>query len=398
VRSRELKLREGGNKTAMRIAIFSEVHGPMVSGVAVTLRRLVTALEERGHAVRVYTATYPEDTAGPERVHRSRSVRFVLDPKIQWAFPRRSEVIADLRAFAPDVVHVMTEFAIGLTGIRAARALGVPVVASAHTDYDQYASLYRVGWVLRPGWHYLRWFYRQAEVVLCPSRGYEEHLNRRGVRHTGLWTRGVDPSEFSPLRRSEAFRASFGADAEGVLVAYVGRFGPEKRIETLLDAWKDVAVRHPSASLLFVGQGLMEESIRQRALPRVHMAGVLHGEKLAQAYASADVLAFPSDTETFGNVLLEAMSSGIASVTAAAGGVLDFARDGENSLLVPPRDPQAMAEALGRLISDYELRSRLAAGARQTALNRRWDTIYDQLIAEYSRIAAAERGAGKLAS
>lgn len=374
----------------MRIALFSEVHGPMVSGVAVTLRRLVAALEARGHVVRVYTATYPDDHDAV-RVHRSPSMRFVLDPKIQWAFPRRREVLADLRAFGPDVVHVMTEFAIGLTGVRAARALGIPIVASAHTDYDRYARLYHVSWAVAAGWHYLRWFYRQARVVLCPSRSYEAHLHRRGVHHTALWTRGVDTDEFSPAHRSRAFRERFGVVDGGTMVAYVGRFGPEKRIDVLLDAWELIAPRYPNASLVFVGQGRMEQAIRERALPRVHLTGILHGPALAEAYASADVLAFPSDTETFGNVLLEAMASGVACVAAGAGGVMEFTADGENALLVPPRDAGALGTAIAALLSGPALRTRLAEGGRSTALGRQWDVIYDALMQEYARAAGSEQ-------
>ncbi len=376
----------------MRIALFSEVHGPMVSGVAVTLRRLVGALEARGHVVRVYTATYPNDHDAV-RVHRSPSIRFVLDPKIQWAFPRRREVIADLSAFAPDVVHVLTEFAIGLTGVRAARALGIPIVASAHTDYERYARLYHVSWAVATGWHYLRWFYRQARVVLCPSRSYEEHLHRRGVTHTALWTRGVDTEEFSPAHRSRTFRERFGVGDAGTIVAYVGRFGPEKRIEVLLDAWESICPQYPDTSLVFVGQGRMERAIRERALPRVHLTGVLHGRALAEAYASVDVLAFPSDTETFGNVLLEAMASGVACVAAAAGGVLEFTTHGENALLVAPHDAGALGGAIATLLGDPTLRARLAQGGRSTALGRHWDVIYDALIEEYAWAAGSEHAA-----
>lgn len=360
----------------------------MVSGVAATLRRLVQALESRGHATRVYTATYPDDDAGSDRVHRSPSVRFFLDPKIQWALPRRRRIMADLEEYAPDVVHVMTEFAMGFTGVRVARALGIPVVASAHTDYERYSRLYHVAWARWPGWRYLRWFYGHAAVVLCPSRSYEKHLHRRGIHHTALWSRGVDTHEFSPEHRSRAFRERLGVGDDDTLVAYVGRFGPEKRIGVLLEAWEQLAPRHPRASLMFVGQGLMEEEIRSRELPRAHFTGVLYGSDLSRAYASADILAFPSDTETFGNVLLEGMASGLACVAARSGGPLEFARHEENALLVTPRDPAALRAALERLVSDRELRARVSAGARATALERRWEAIYDGLLAQYARVAA----------
>ena len=161
----------------MRIALFSEVYWPMVSGVGVTLLRLTDALQARGHAVRVYSATYPLPPGQADRpeVHRSPSVPLFLYPDVQWAFPRLRDVVDDLPAFRPDVVHVATEFSLGIAGVKAARQLGLPIIASAHTDYDQYAARYGVTWALRAGWHYLRWFYGQAHRVLCPSRIYEEH-------------------------------------------------------------------------------------------------------------------------------------------------------------------------------------------------------------------------------
>ena len=171
----------------MRIALFSEVYWPMISGVAVTLRRLADSLTARGHEVRVYSATYPLPAGQPDRpeAHRSSSVPLFLYPDVQWAFPRFGEVLEDATRFRPDVVHVATEFAMGVTGARVARRLGVPLVASAHTNYDQYAGRYGMDWVLRPGWRYLRWFYSQASLVLCPSRFYQDYLHVRGVPRTG---------------------------------------------------------------------------------------------------------------------------------------------------------------------------------------------------------------------
>ena len=188
----------------MRIALFSEVYWPMVSGVGVTLLRLTKALQQRGHVVRVYSASYTLPPGQPDRpeVHRSPSVPLFLYPDVQWAFPRQRDIVEDLRAFQPDVAHVATEFAVGLAGLKAARQLRLPVIASAHTDYDKYAARYGVEWAVRLGWHYLRWFYGQAYRVLCPSQMYQQHLRSRGVMHTGIWSRGVDPLEFHPRFRS----------------------------------------------------------------------------------------------------------------------------------------------------------------------------------------------------
>jgi glycosyltransferase involved in cell wall biosynthesis len=374
----------------MRIAFFSEVYWPMVSGVGVTLRRLADALMARGFGVRVYTATYalPAGTDRPE-VHRSASIPFFLYPDVQWALPRHRELTADARSFAPDIVHVATEFAMGHAGLRVARELGVPVVASAHTDYEQYAARYHVEWAVRPGWRYLRWFYGHAERVLCPSRIYEEHLHSRGIRRTGVWSRGVDTTAFNPAWRDESYRESLGSAPGDPVVTYVGRLAREKNLDLLLAAWERVALRHPRARLALVGRGPLESEIRERAIPGVHLAGLLTGPALSRAYASADVFAFPSVTETFGNVLLEAMASGLPSIVAAAGGVLEFTEHGRNGWLVEPSSVEAIATALERMLTDAALRARLSAGALETAASRRWDLIDDRLIAEYASVIDA---------
>lgn len=377
----------------MRIALFSEVYWPMVSGVGVTLLRLTEALEARGHAVRVYSASYalPEGTPDRPEVHRSPSVPFFLYPDVQWAFPRLRDVVQDLAEFRPDVVHVATEFALGVTGLKAARQLGLPVVASAHTDYEVYAGRYGVPWAVRAGWHYLRWFYGQAHRVLCPSRVYEQHLHARGVHHTGVWSRGVDPDCFHPRFRSQAYRAQLGVAPGDLLVTYIGRLAREKNLELLLRAWERLAPLRGSAQLALVGRGPLEEPIRRRELPGVHVPGLLQGEALSAAYSSADIFTFPSPTETFGNSLLEAMASGLPSLVAAAGGVLEFAAHGRNAWLVAPNSVRAIEDGLARLLQDEALRRRLGEGALRTARERSWDEVYDRLIGDYEEAVAAAR-------
>jgi phosphatidylinositol alpha 1,6-mannosyltransferase len=369
----------------VRIALFSEVYWPMVSGVGVTLLRLTEALRGRGHELRVYSATYalPPGQADRPEVHRSPSVPFFLYPDVQWAFPRMRDVVDDLARFRPDVVHVATEFSLGIAGVKAARQLGLPLVASAHTDYDQYAARYGVTWALRAGWHYLRWFYGQAHKVLCPSRIYEQHLHSRGVLHTGVWSRGVDPEWFHPRFRSDDYRARFGVGPGDLLVTYIGRIAREKNLELLLHAWETLAPVRGTAQLVLVGRGPLEDEIRRREIAGVHVTGLLQGHELSAAYASADVFTFPSPSETFGNSLLEAMGSGLPSLVAASGGVLEFSEHGRNAWLVAPDSAEAIEEGLERLLTDSGLRRRLADGGLETARARDWGQVYDRLVADY---------------
>ncbi|HEV7364744.1 MAG TPA: glycosyltransferase family 1 protein [Gemmatimonadales bacterium] len=365
----------------------------MVSGVGVTLLRLTEALEQRGHQVRVYSASYALLKGQPDRaeVHRSPSVPLFLYPDVQWAFPRLRDVIDDAARFRPDVVHVATEFALGLAGLKAARQLRLPLVASAHTDYDKYAARYGVDWALRVGWLYLRWFYGQAHRVLCPSRIYEEHLHSRGVTHTGVWSRGVDPDHFHPRFRSEAYRQSLGLGPNDLLVTYIGRIAKEKSLVQLLAAWEALASERGSAQLALVGRGPLEEEIRRREIPGVHVLGLMHDRQLSEAYASADIFVFPSATETFGNSLLEAMGSGLPSLAVSAGGVLEFAQHGRNAWLVSPNSAAALTLGLRRLMQDAGLRAGLAEGALQTARERGWNQVYDRLLTDYQDAVESKR-------
>ena len=356
----------------MRVALFTEVFWPMVSGVSLTMQRTVEGLTERGHAVRVYTATYelPPGIPDSAHVHRSPSRPLFISREVQWAFPPHRHIRADLAAFQPDIVHLATEFPVGLAGLRAARALGVPIIASSHTDYERYAARYGLGWAISPGWGYLRWFYRHATRVLCPSAAYQAHLHRRGIRHTGIWSRGVDPERFHPGHRSDAWRHAF-----------------------LLEAWESLGDLHDRVRLVFVGSGSMEAEITRRGLPGVRVAGVRRDRELAAAYASADLFVLPSVTETFGNVLLEAMASGLPCIAAAAGGPVDFVEHGWNGWLVRPNDADALADAIRTLVADEWQRARLGCAARAWAESRSWDSVHDGLIAEYERALRVTRPA-----
>jgi glycosyltransferase involved in cell wall biosynthesis len=201
--------------------------------------------------------------------------------------------------------------------------------------------------------------------------------------NTGIWSRGVDPNHFHPRFRREAYRQRFGLSSTDLLVTYIGRIAREKNLGLLLEAWDAIAPIRGSAKLVLVGRGPLEEEIRRRQIPGVHVTGLMHGDDLSAAYASADIFAFPSATETFGNSLLEAMGSGLPSLVAAAGGVLEFAKHGENAWLVAPNSAEAIAGGLQRLFEDPSLRKRLSAGALRTAEERDWDQVYDQLLDDY---------------
>ena len=209
--------------------------------------------------------------------------------------------------------------------------------------------------------------------------------------HTGIWSRGVDPEEFHPRFRSEAYRMALGLGPDDLLVTYIGRIAREKNLRQLLTAWSALGSERGSAQLALVGRGPLEDSIRRRQIPGVHVLGLMHEQRLAEAYASADLFVFPSTTETFGNSLLEAMGSGLPCLAANAAGVLEFARHGQNAWLVAPNSSAAIGQGLRRLLHDPGLRHRLAQGGLATAAERTWHQVYDRLLEDY-REAIENRG------
>jgi glycosyltransferase involved in cell wall biosynthesis len=201
----------------------------------------------------------------------------------------------------------------------------------------------------------------------------------------------VDPDCFHPRFRSDEYRVRFGVGPGDLLVTYIGRIAREKNLELLLRAWERLAPMRGSAQLVLVGRGPLEDEIRAREIAGVHVPGLLHGRELSAAYASADVFTFPSPTETFGNSLLEAMGSGLPSLVAASGGVLEFSEHGDNAWLVAPDSVKAIEEGLERLLTDVSLRRRLAHGALRTARERDWSQVYERLLADYAQAVEGKR-------
>ena len=286
-----------------------------------------------------------------------------------------------LRAFAPEVVHIATESTVGFSGRAWTARAGLPLVTSFHTNFPAYLHAYHLGLLEPVVWRYLRWFHARSRVTLCPSRDTLEELEGRGFHaRIRVWSRGVDTELFSPARRSSEVRARLAPGAEHVLV-HVGRLAAEKRVRVVLDAFRRVrAELGDRVALVFVGDGPEGARLRSEAGEGVHFTGFLHGVELAEAYAAGDLFVFASDTETFGNVCLEALASGLPAVVADRGGVRETVVPGRTGLRVRPGDPDGFAEGCLRLLRCEEERRRLAEGARAEATSRSWAAILDGVL------------------
>jgi glycosyltransferase involved in cell wall biosynthesis len=368
----------------LRIALFTDTYVPTVNGVARTLAQLVDQAGSRGHEVALFSTRVSDGpAAGTVMHHQVAGIPAPVYPELQLARPLERSGRRKLERFEPEVVHAATESTVGWSGRRWAVRKRVPLVTSFHTNFPEYTRGYGLGWFENAVWRYLRWFHEGARISFCPSRATLEDLQERGFHSRWrVWSRGVDSELFSPSRRNPDVRAELAPGADTILL-YVGRLAPEKRCEIAIQAFDRIRSDFPGAALVFVGDGPFRPQLEAMRVPHVHFAGYRTGIPLAEAYAAGDLFVFPSDTETFGNVVNEALASGLPVVAANRGGVRDIVVPGRTGILCAPRDPGSFAEGLRALLTDSDLRARLAAGARASAATRTWTRIFDVLFDGY---------------
>jgi glycosyltransferase involved in cell wall biosynthesis len=380
----------------MRIAIFSEVFLPKIDGITNRLSHTVAWLVRHGHEVRVFAP----DTAVAEhagaRVVRLPGLPFPPYPGLRVTAPHPA-IALQLARWRPHVVHAVGPACLGVWGTIAARALGLPLVASYHTDLPRYLPDHGLDWARGAIWPLIRRVHNAAHVNLCPSRFTQAELREHGIENVGLWRGGVDTELFRPERRSLDMRLRLaGGRPDGPVLLYVGRLSPEKRLET----FEDVLDRLPGARVALVGDGPARADLERRFAGRpVHFLGFLRGEALAAAFASADLFLMPSITETLGFVVLEALASGLPVVAARAGGIPELVRDGENGLLYEPARPAEAAARVAEILGHPGRRRFLAQQARKSAEGASWERETRLLEDHYRRaiVIACRKGLlGKL--
>lgn len=370
----------------LRIALFSGNYNYTIDGANKALNRLVGHLQSTiGAEVRVYSPTAPQPAFAPVgELISVPSVRipFRRDYRLALRLPRA--VRRDLRAFNPDLIHLSAPDLLGGKALRLGRRLGVPVVASLHTLFDTYLDYYALGW-LRPVVRRRLWkFYGACDYVMAPTAAIADELKAQkpGVS-VRTWARGVDAELFNPGRRSEAWRADQGFEPERPVIVFLGRIVMEKGLEAFAETVRLLKAQGRSFHVLVIGDGPARPWFQER-LPGAVFTGFLSGETLATALASGDIFLNPSTTETFGNVNLEAMASGLAMVCADAPNTRALLRPGRDAMLCAPTEPSAYAEALSQLIGDSEARRRMGLEALERSAAYRWTEILDQVVETYA--------------
>lgn len=386
-----------GVRSSLTVAIVTETYPPEINGVALTLARLAAALERRPHHVQLIRPrqaredlparreTFEEVLVAGVPIPRYRGLRVGLPAggalRRLWAHRR------------PDVVHVATEGPLGWSAVAAAIGMRLPVATGFHTNFHRYSAHYGFGFMGKPIARYLRGFHNRAQATMVPTLQLKRELDAHGYRGVRVVARGVDAALFDPRRRSEHLRSRWGA-SEGDLVAlHVGRLAPEKNLRLAMRAAQAMAAANPRLRMVWVGDG-PERAAMQRSLPEHVFAGMRAGEDLAAHYASADIFLFPSTTETFGNVTLEAMASGLAIIAYDYAAAAEHIRHGVSGLLAPLGDEGAFVRhAVDTAVCAPRLAG-LRQGAREAARGVDWENVYH----EYERVLREVAGSHERAS
>lgn len=376
----------------MRLAFVTETYPPEINGVALTVQSLVERLRGRDHRVEVTRPRQPGDDAmSSADEFRVASHALPRYPGLRFGWPAGRELRARWRSGRPDAVYVATEGPLGFSALRAASALLIPVLTGFHTRFDQYLGHYGAAALEPVANAWLRRFHNRAQATLVPTRALQEELTQRGIRNAILLPRAIDGERFAPSRRSESLRASWGLGPSDLAVLYVGRLAPEKNLELLVAAYRAIAARRADAKLMIVGEGPAFGLLRE-AVPNAVFCGLRTDAELATHYASGDLFVFPSLSETYGNVTLEALASGVPVVAFAQGAALEYVRNGLSGLTVSPDDPAAFVEACVVLAMSPVGREAASNAARAEVDGLRPDKVaadFENLVKVFTHRAGA---------
>lgn len=362
--------RRVSERAALRVAMVSETYPPEINGVALTVAALADGLVELGHEVSVIR---PRRSRTDQPASRPR-YRELLVPgqalpryrELRFGWPVLWRIRRDWLAARPNAVYIATEGPLGWAAMWAARSLGIPVASGFHTRFDDYLAHYALGLLRAPAFAYLRAFHNRAQATLVPTEELRSFLAGHGFRHPRILSRGVNAAAFDPARRDPQLRRQWGLDDADPAVLFVGRIAPEKNLALVVEAYQRIRQRHPRARLIWVGDGPSRAALAEAHPEHVH-CGMQRGAELGRHYASADLFLFPSLTETFGNVTLEAMASGLVTLAYAYGAAGQHLCHGENGYTATFGSHAAYLASLEQMLDEHARWPAIRLAARRSA-------------------------------
>ncbi|HSQ04966.1 MAG TPA: glycosyltransferase family 1 protein [Burkholderiales bacterium] len=379
----------------LRIAVVTETYPPELNGVSLTVRRAVDFLSGRGHDVELVRPRQRErdgQHAGVPEV-LVRGVPLPFYPGMQFGLPAARQLQRRWHRCPPDVIHIAPEGPLGWSALQAALACAIPVTSDYRTQFHRYSTHYGVGWLQEVIDRYLRAFHNRAHATFVATEALREELAKRGYRNCRTVGRGIDTALFNPGRRNIALRNQWGLDDSGLAFVHVGRLAPEKNLELAVRAFDDVRAVHQASRMIWVGDGPLRARM-QRAHRDHVFCGVATGEALAALYASADVFLFPSLTETFGNVTLEALASGLALIAFRYGAAGEHCRHGVHACLPRFNDEEAFVRTAVQLARAPAMLARIRNAAPRAVARLAWPTVLREF--EQELVSVARNGTASL--
>lgn len=381
----------------MKVALFTDTFKPQINGVSNTIERMTEFFTAHGIEYQIFLPRYTNEK-NHDQFYYALSIPLWFYKDCRISFPNLVKIYTVLKKFRPDIIHVITEYPMGWAGMILGKMLGIPVVSSYTTHIANYSQYVKLNFLKPLILSYFRYFHRKSKRVLAPSVDAIRYLNRNGILHTRLFTRGIDTKKFHPKHRDQTLRSQWNAEGK-IVFLYVGRLSVEKNFSVLIHSYNTVKSFYPDrVQLVMVGNGPVMEQCK-RALPEdTIFTGFLTGDLLAKTYASADVFLFPSSSETLGNVVLEAMASGLCVIGSDEGGVGELIRHYDNGISFDARYSHKLTSLIFKVIDQPELRDFLRVGGRNFAKDRSWLSVFDSLMFEYRVVIKENQKVKKVGS
>jgi len=358
----------------MRYAIVTETYPPEVNGVALTVHGLELGLRARGHEVSVVRPRQDSDDDGGTGTLLVRGAGLPRYPGLKFGLPATRKLVQRWSHNPPDAIYVATEGPLGWSAVRAARRLGIPAATGFHTRFDEYMRDYGAAFLQQTALRWMRRFHNGGDATLVPTRELQDFLGAHGFDKVVRLPRAVDATLFDPGKRDPALRGRWGLGENDVAAIQVGRIAPEKNLDLAVRAFRALQQVQQSARFVWVGDGPSREQLA-RDNPDFIFCGIQRGETLAQHFASGDVFVFPSHSETFGNVTLEAMASGVPTVAFDYGAAREYLRDGIDGAAIRDGDDAGFIEAVVNIGNDGVLRGAMRLAARQVVSTLRPEQV-----------------------
>jgi glycosyltransferase involved in cell wall biosynthesis len=379
----------------MRLSIVTETFPPDVNGVAMTLHKLATGLEARGHQIQIIRPQ-PEDQPilNFGKFEELPVLGFPIPgyPGLRFGLPSPRKLQQAWKENRPDAIYIATEGPLGLSALDTAEKLGIPATSGFHTNFHQYMNHYKLPVLRNAMAAYLKWFHNRTRTTFTPSPDMLRRLHLLGFENLQLLGRGVDTQLFTPTRRCHHLRKEWGAGEEDPVLLYVGRVAAEKNLGLLAQTANQLRQQHPGLKTVIVGDGPEMESLAKE-IPHAHFAGIRQGEELASHYASADLFLFPSLSETFGNVVTEAMASGLVTLAFNYAAPKLYIRDGENGFTAKVNKTQEFLHKASGILENQADWPTLRKTAHESVQHLAWDAILSRFEQTHREIASLGKAA-----